>query len=310
MDDEHGIVIDGTARAGAWRRSRSTPRSEAEERLDAPKSLASSLLIPAELMQASVTAEPGRRTSDGEEVGEAGPPARLRSELAAGQPRPRGLSGRAIPAATAHARRGRTSQELLARTPRQQRRATGFVGRAVLALALLSLLGVGAAISIDSRSGRTGLDAHSRSADSGSISSDRFAAVLSPFASKQLYARSGRLRIAAHHHHPHVPAKNQHPSHRAARGGGKAPAAAAAPTTATTPASYAQPSSSAATRSNGQPRSTSSTSSGQSSSASSGAGGTSAPGGTSSTSTPASSQTKPAAGPTGPGAPFGPGQLG
>ena len=67
MDDEPGHVIDGTERASQWRRSRSTaPAGEQadEPRSEAPKSIASSLLVPADLVQTTIaesnaTAAPG-----------------------------------------------------------------------------------------------------------------------------------------------------------------------------------------------------------------------------------------------------------
>ena len=54
MDDKPGNVIDGTARARQWRRSRSKARADedgsAEIRSDAPKGFASSLLVPADMV--------------------------------------------------------------------------------------------------------------------------------------------------------------------------------------------------------------------------------------------------------------------
>src|SRR5260370_41714785 len=53
MDEEQGKVIDGTARARQWRGSR--PKSSAdtdgtEAHSDAPKGIAASLLVPAEML--------------------------------------------------------------------------------------------------------------------------------------------------------------------------------------------------------------------------------------------------------------------
>ena len=59
MDDQQGNVIDGTERARQWRRSRvktDSPPEGSEARSDAPKSLAGSLLVPAEML--SPAAEP------------------------------------------------------------------------------------------------------------------------------------------------------------------------------------------------------------------------------------------------------------
>ena len=52
MEDESGKLIDGTARARQWRRSRSaSARAEGPEtRSAAPKSIAASLLVPAEML--------------------------------------------------------------------------------------------------------------------------------------------------------------------------------------------------------------------------------------------------------------------
>jgi hypothetical protein len=54
MDDQQGKLIDGTARARQWRRSRPKSRAAAdgtEVRSDAPKSIAASLLVPAEMLE-------------------------------------------------------------------------------------------------------------------------------------------------------------------------------------------------------------------------------------------------------------------
>ena len=53
MDDQSGKVIDGTARARHWRRSRTETRGEDREtevRSDAPKGFAASLLVPANML--------------------------------------------------------------------------------------------------------------------------------------------------------------------------------------------------------------------------------------------------------------------
>ena len=65
MDDQHGHVIDGTARARQWRRARSaTPaadEAESRPRSDAPKNIAGSLLVPAEMLsRASAVDEPAK----------------------------------------------------------------------------------------------------------------------------------------------------------------------------------------------------------------------------------------------------------
>jgi hypothetical protein len=53
MDDQHGNVIDGTARSRQWRGSKPKAGSESgalETRSDAPKSFAGSLLVPADML--------------------------------------------------------------------------------------------------------------------------------------------------------------------------------------------------------------------------------------------------------------------
>jgi hypothetical protein len=61
MDEEQGNVIDGTARARHWGRLREKPSQEpdaGEFRSDAPKSLASSLLVPADMLDAGALVPP------------------------------------------------------------------------------------------------------------------------------------------------------------------------------------------------------------------------------------------------------------
>jgi hypothetical protein len=60
MDDKHGNIIDGTERARQWRRSRPKPGTTAEStetRADAPKSIAGSLLVPAEMLSSTTPAD-------------------------------------------------------------------------------------------------------------------------------------------------------------------------------------------------------------------------------------------------------------
>ena len=85
MDDQQGNVIDGTERARQWRRSRSKAAPEnpgdGQGRSDAPKSIAASLLVPADMLEAtlvvadeaSVAAKAPSRDEEGE--GPARPPA-------------------------------------------------------------------------------------------------------------------------------------------------------------------------------------------------------------------------------------------
>lgn len=60
MDDQQGNIIDGTARARQWRLARSeTPAAteDAATRSDAPKSIAGSLLVPADMLPAASPAD-------------------------------------------------------------------------------------------------------------------------------------------------------------------------------------------------------------------------------------------------------------
>ena len=60
MDDQQGNVIDGTARARQWRLARSKTRAatdDGETRSDAPKSIAGSLLVPADMLPPAVPAD-------------------------------------------------------------------------------------------------------------------------------------------------------------------------------------------------------------------------------------------------------------
>jgi hypothetical protein len=74
MDDQNGNVIDGTERARQWRRPR--PKSPAtaeitEARADAPKSIAGSLLVPAEMLSSTI---PSDEHLNGNEQGRAAAP--------------------------------------------------------------------------------------------------------------------------------------------------------------------------------------------------------------------------------------------
>jgi hypothetical protein len=66
MDDQQGNVIDGTARARQWRLARSKTHAVtdgAEARSDAPKSIAGSLLVPADMLP---VASPGDQRPNGD----------------------------------------------------------------------------------------------------------------------------------------------------------------------------------------------------------------------------------------------------
>jgi len=74
MDDQHGHVIDGTARARQWRRSKPKAGSgpdALEVRSDAPKSIAGSLLVPADMLPAAFAQDECRNENP---QGQAAPP--------------------------------------------------------------------------------------------------------------------------------------------------------------------------------------------------------------------------------------------
>ena len=61
MDDQHGKIIDGTARTPGWRGVRAASpdwAGDGEPRSEAPKSMAESLLVPAELIDPAAPARP------------------------------------------------------------------------------------------------------------------------------------------------------------------------------------------------------------------------------------------------------------
>ena len=68
MDDQHGNLIDGTARARQWRRSRPKSRAASdstEQRSDAPKNMAASLLVPAEMLVVTTSSPTSPDVGDG-----------------------------------------------------------------------------------------------------------------------------------------------------------------------------------------------------------------------------------------------------
>jgi hypothetical protein len=85
MDDKHGNVIDGTERARQWRRSRPKSGTAAEStqtRADAPKSIAGSLLVPAEMLSSAI---PPDEHLNGSEHGRVAAPI-PRANAGAGEP--------------------------------------------------------------------------------------------------------------------------------------------------------------------------------------------------------------------------------
>ena len=192
MDDERGHVIDGTERASQWRRSRPAPPAgeQADEpRSDAPKSIASSLLVPADLVQTTVPASnatsPGRGiVEQGETPSEhAGAPSDLASakpehrnpflaQESADAPAAHGTSGPsrrdrvwaiAIAVAGGARRRLRIRHGLQAETSRRRTRALARVRPAAVVLGVLTCaigLGVMTRMSASSapvRSSRSGV---------------------------------------------------------------------------------------------------------------------------------------------------------
>jgi hypothetical protein len=81
MDDQQGNVIDGTARARQWRLARSKTRAAtdgAEARSDAPKSIAGSLLVPADMLPAAFA--PGQPLNENEQGRAAALPPRANAD--------------------------------------------------------------------------------------------------------------------------------------------------------------------------------------------------------------------------------------
>jgi hypothetical protein len=71
MEDQQGNVIDGTARARQWRGSKPKGRpapDDIEARSDAPKSIAGSLLVPAEMLTSTYTGEHSSVNGQGPQV--------------------------------------------------------------------------------------------------------------------------------------------------------------------------------------------------------------------------------------------------
>ena len=81
MDDQQGHVIDGTARARQWRRSKpktgSAPDAP-ETRSDAPKSFAGSLLVPADMLPAAFA--PDERLNENQQGRATAPPPRASAD--------------------------------------------------------------------------------------------------------------------------------------------------------------------------------------------------------------------------------------
>jgi hypothetical protein len=81
MDDQQGHVIDGTARARQWRVARSPTDAATdggEARSDAPKSIAGSLLVPADMLPSAIPADGTLEGSAHADAGE--PPSGLRTD--------------------------------------------------------------------------------------------------------------------------------------------------------------------------------------------------------------------------------------
>ena len=169
MDDQSGNVIDGTARARQWRRSRSKAGGSAdgtsEARSAAPKSIASSLLVPADMVDGALEPTSGRQAT---EVGEAAPDGKvsenggllvtdpsadgtsrhnlfLSADAAVIDQHPRRSGGRSKAAllaefvVAARDRVGRAGVALLDRIPRPRAPVTGRARTAAVALCLVTM---------------------------------------------------------------------------------------------------------------------------------------------------------------------------
>jgi hypothetical protein len=94
MDDQQGNVIDGTARARQWRRSRSKSPADVnggEPHSEAPKSIASSLLVPADMLDGALVS-----------AGEASPRGGAVGDAVVAEPPGATAVGEAFAAATSH----------------------------------------------------------------------------------------------------------------------------------------------------------------------------------------------------------------
>ena len=186
MDEQQGHVIDGTARARQWRRSRSKAGAGEEDggpRSDAPKSIASSLLVPADMVHAAVRAAPTGTGSSGEDglvepggeaCGHGAAPSDdaaagrvehrnpfLAAESAAattsgqtsGTSRRRRIQGRAIALAGGARERLRPRRKLPDATPRRRARPIPAAPASVVALGvLIAAIGVGAVAALSTSS--------------------------------------------------------------------------------------------------------------------------------------------------------------
>ena len=172
MDEQQGNVIDGTARARQWRRSRSKAAREHgrdQSASDAPKSIASSLLVPADMVPASASTAVGDKSFARDDDGPAAETASVtpgflpsegsdrRNPFLAGESRDGSTGGRGRGSARGRvliARFGgwvrarpssdRTRHKLLAGTPRRWlhalRRPVAVATGSVAAVALVTVL--------------------------------------------------------------------------------------------------------------------------------------------------------------------------
>ena len=240
MDDQRGNVIDGTERARQWRRSRvktGSPPESSEARSDAPKSLAGSLLVPAEMLPPPVP----REAAGGNGRGSATPPPRA-DQGANGRPparddvhqnpflvpeaarveRPaRSTRGLAMAAQFAHRLRG-TSVLVLPKRPGRFRVGSRRRSRAFRLTHPLAMGAVVAAIVITTvfvtlwgNSQRT-IAHRSSSSATATIKGSSTAAVLSDAYALRAIARRRAAEITSHRH-----ASRSVPAHRRARRHGK-----------------------------------------------------------------------------------------
>ena len=244
MDDQQRNVIDGTARARQWTRSRPKPGADAEgteTRSDAPKSIASSLLVPADMVPAGTPPTAGEKPFTTDEHSRAaqtvdrgsvtpddplseGPDHRnpfLTPERAGTgndgqsvQPSRRRSARALITRLTGgmRARRnsGRTSQNLLAATPRRRPRVLHLTRPVALALGSLAAIALATVILTHqshmlAQSSRGGESASSLNP----FKSGPFPAAAKPVAPRHPARRTGATharRARAHHR-----ASNKHP---------------------------------------------------------------------------------------------------
>ncbi len=281
MDDQQGNVIDGTARARQWRRSRSKSPAGAEEtelRSDAPKSIASSLLVPAEMVHGVAPPVVGDEAHPGDQPTVASETVGRATQIASGATTERadhqnpflasGLGGiattggapprssrrqpvsvwaaRLVAGVGSHFRELRDRRHLLAATPRRRRGATPLARPVLLALSFVAVVAAGVGIVNQTQSGSAPLSRSNASASNPPsverLKSALLSSVPNPFAGEH---PAHRARIDHPRRARASRASNRHPRTRPAT------STTAAAVRYTTPTTGASPSPSSTSTSSG-----------------------------------------------------------